>query len=318
MMPAAKGRMLPAVQPPYAGLPLAAPFDLAENSRQGVERKNAALHLKREVCNSTIALGMRAGLLQDRIGSRIQTWNRYAYVTNNPTSFTDPTGLVSIPNVGDYFGGGGGGFNCTQDGVDQSCNTVYSVLQGGGAVVCPNNNCAPQWNGSAWTYFSAFADGTQGYYQMGMAPQQNSLLGVPASGDPATAACIAKGLQSAFPGSTVSAGASTDEVGGHWNFYVTLQFPSQSAFNAFDSTYDSASNGWPPPARFGDGPALHLENLGNFGDGTFGVVGTAHIDLFNPDTGIGGIAGHVGDDVVWGHIVQFFGGNIDPKACPFQ
>lgn len=169
--------MLPAVQPPYAGLPLAAPFDLAENSRQGVERKNAALHLKREVCNSTIALGMRAGLLQDRIGSRIQTWNRYTYVRNNPASRIDPTGMVDI-NPGMMYGamgGGGGGFDCTQDGVDQSCATVFSVLAGGGAAVCPpGSNCAPEWNGKNWEYFSAFADGTQGYYGMSMAPQTNS------------------------------------------------------------------------------------------------------------------------------------------------
>jgi hypothetical protein len=138
-----------------------------------------------------------------------------------------------------------------------------------------------------------------------------------AYGDAATAACIAKGLQSSFSGSTVTTGTSAGEVGGHWNFYVAVEFASQSAFGAFDSTYEDASNGWPPPARFGSGPALHLENLGNLGDGTFGVVGTAHIDLFNPDTGIGGIAGHVGVDGLWGHIVQFFGGNIDPKACPF-
>jgi len=71
-----------------------------------------------------------------------QTWNRYAYVTNNPVSYRDPSGLVSMPNVGTYAnGGGGGGFDCQQDGVDQSCDTVTSVLGGGGAVECPNDNC---------------------------------------------------------------------------------------------------------------------------------------------------------------------------------
>ena len=41
------------------------------------------------------------------------------------------------------------------------------------------------------------------------------------------------------------------------------------------------------------------------------------IDLFNPDTGAGGIAGHVLVDGAWGHVKQFFGANIDPKVCPF-
>jgi len=56
-----------------------------------------------------------------------------------------------------------------------------------------------------------------------------------------TAACIANGLQSTFSGSSITAGASTGEVGGHWNFYVTVEFASQSAFNAFNSTWVSWS-----------------------------------------------------------------------------
>ena len=77
--------------------------------------------------------------------------------------------------------------------------------------------------------------------------------------------------------------------------------------------------GWAPPARFGPGPALHLENLGSWAvnNGTYSISGTAHIDLFNPDIGFVGILGHSGVDYIWGHIVQFFGGNIDPTQCPF-
>jgi hypothetical protein len=115
----------------------------------------------------------------------------------------------------------------------------------------------------------------------------------------------------------VGTGAPAGEVGGHWNFYFTLQFSSASAFDQFNSTYQSSVAGFPPPARFGPGPAIHFEDVGSFGDGSLGVVGTAHIDLSNPDTGFGGIAGHVLIDGLWGHVVQFFGGNIDPKNCPF-
>jgi RHS repeat-associated protein len=81
-----------------------------------------------------------------------QTWNRYAYVTNNPTTDTDPSGLVDAlngPSFGRMFGffaSGGGGvapgaFDCEQDGVNQSCATVSTVLQGGGAGICPQMDC---------------------------------------------------------------------------------------------------------------------------------------------------------------------------------
>jgi len=51
--------------------------------------------------------------------------------------------------------------------------------------------------------------------------------------------------------------------------------------------YQGRVGSFPPPARFGPGPAIHFEDVGSFDDGSLGVVGTAHIYLWNPDTGFG-------------------------------
>ena len=107
MRVAAKGEMHCGTGPWCADLPLAATLQLAENSHQGFERKNAALHLVQWVCKSTTELGIERGLLENCVGSRIQTWNRYAYVINNPVSYIDPWGL--------YQGAPGSG-GCTIDG----------------------------------------------------------------------------------------------------------------------------------------------------------------------------------------------------------
>jgi RHS repeat-associated protein len=142
----------------------------------------------------------------------------------------------------------------------------------------------------------------------------------------ATAQCIANGLGNLFPEVQTSVGPATKEVGGHWNFPVQLQFPSYCAANKFYSAYSgSAASGWPPPARFGSGPALHLENLGSWGvsGGTYSIGGTAHIDLYNPNAssngggGLGGIAGHVGIDGLVGHLADLLHTNIDPGKCPW-
>jgi RHS repeat-associated protein len=92
-----------------------------------------------------------------------QSWNRYVYVVNNPTRFTDPTGLLLSPGS-PWFG------NCSVDGMSGFCG----ALGGNGMTACPYNNC----NISVWVknpqgdsidghwetkQFWAFANGG-GYY----------------------------------------------------------------------------------------------------------------------------------------------------------
>jgi hypothetical protein len=79
---------------PCPVLPLAAMGELAENSRQGFATKKINSHRGSSEVNFKTVTGIGASLRPKGIGSRCQSLNRYAYALNNPTTFTDPTGLL--------------------------------------------------------------------------------------------------------------------------------------------------------------------------------------------------------------------------------
>src|SRR5215831_12169201 len=78
-------------------LSLAACLELSENSRLGFTTKVAAQEPTLLCANPQSTLGMHVSLPETRGRSRIQTWNRYAYVNNNPLNNIDPLGLDDLP-----------------------------------------------------------------------------------------------------------------------------------------------------------------------------------------------------------------------------
>jgi RHS repeat-associated protein len=108
-----------------------------------------------------------------------QSLNRYAYVGNNPTNFTDPLGLVKVPELG---GGGGvlyafvsglamGGFGfCTIDGLSSSCGLVYGMLASGAGVIGPGVTVRINPDTGTGEFFSAEFGGSTGWSQVYVQP----------------------------------------------------------------------------------------------------------------------------------------------------
>ncbi len=229
-----------------------------------------------------------------------QTWNRYAYVGNNPVSFRDPSGLVSIPNVGNYMGGGGGDFNCQQDGVDQSCATVSSVLAGGAAAQCPNNACSGFTDGGKFVQFYAFAGGTSGYFSPSDVAQGvwewNGQLLTAAGWKQLTQPYSDKmqtmlaGILGVDPSKLTPLGLQ----GGNADFSISEQ--TGNTFITDDSTCASGSVG----IRCAD-DNLHFTQL--YGDDGQPSGYSVHMDSADPYSGLWGAIVHLGVDVIGGNVI---------------
>ncbi|MGE0887717.1 MAG: DUF2380 domain-containing protein [Blastocatellales bacterium] len=82
-----------------------------------------------------------------------QSWNRYAYVVNQPTIATDPWGLLATK----YY----------IDGIEATAEQVRAAIRGGWGIIAPAE--ITRWNSNlfngqgGWEHFRATADGKAGW-----------------------------------------------------------------------------------------------------------------------------------------------------------
>jgi RHS repeat-associated protein len=103
--------------------------------------------------------------------SNPQTWNRYAYVGNNPVALVDPKGTCQLSKSGfkvNCASGEGDGGGCSLDGVSVDCGFGNTLLGSGGASQCPANQCSGVGTDSSgnpvYAQYYSFAGGTNGYF----------------------------------------------------------------------------------------------------------------------------------------------------------
>jgi hypothetical protein len=112
-------------------LSLAASRELSENSRLGFASKVTAQQPGLLFVNLQSTSGMHVSLPETRIGSRIQTWNRYAYVTNDPCDQVDSLGLFSSSCQFNVAVNNQVGLSAGQiSGIENRINSIFGATTG--------------------------------------------------------------------------------------------------------------------------------------------------------------------------------------------
>lgn len=95
----------------------------------------------------------------------LQSHNAYAYVENNPTNQTDPTGLQAVnARNPDYYWGYYGVWanpytkkNCEVDGAEMNCGMAFNLIAHETAAICPNNNCSNmRFTADGWKQWTSY------------------------------------------------------------------------------------------------------------------------------------------------------------------
>jgi RHS repeat-associated protein len=248
-----------------------------------------------------------------------QTLNRYAYSRNNPISLADPSGKDWCDWFGGCDGGGGGGMGCDWD---PSCfgGSLPNPLGGLPDPFGIANYPMPGM-GCDWGCLSNDGSGEGGGDGSGGAQKTAEQ-------------CVANDVNKYLKGKTDSQGnalpndpfnvsGSSPEVGGHYNAVLTADglTPSQAdaIYNALQQCDDQTWGGCiGPQTRLDGGNGLHAEQLGApqcDANGNCSVtIAHAHKDLYDPNADLAGLFGHGFVDYLWGHLVQWFNGDLDDRC----
>jgi RHS repeat-associated protein len=236
-----------------------------------------------------------------------QSWNRYAYVMNNATTFTDPQGLcagdaddASCSSVCGFLWGMPYPCTWTLDGVVVPAQVAEGMLIRGTAVQCPNNDCSavygkdPYTGDQAWLLPAAGAGGATGYLSV-----QDWSKGVnEVNGTFLSNAQYDAYIQAAYSGDIKAQQEALARA-----IAAQTGMPYNQVLNAL-STKDGSLKGGNYDFAY-DNSVLNADTVCGAGNTRCGGIHFAddlvHLDTANPWTDLWGLAQHAFVDVFLGN-----------------